>query len=400
MTLYSPQDEETLFAHRQARSWRSSGLISGAQFAAMEGELVSGLRSTHLIFRILFFVFTFLGAGAAVGLCAWLFRDASEIIVAFLLVLCGAVCYGAAEGLVQKKNLYRHGIEEALALCAVGFCCAGGAWLLSEAGMGHTGISRFAALSASAGAFWIYLRFGYLWAAGLAAFALCWLPFTFSLSFVTERCILAALLTCLWGAAFLGGRQSAFDVLRDRNATLQTALLAALYLTVNLHLLGLIDLLVEEAGIRHASPSVYPPWFYWTSYAITWAMSVAVFLYGMKSRKRLIRIAGAGMIAATLATNKSYLEISRYSWDPAILGLALVAVFFFLSRWLDAGPDRKRFGYTAQDILKTPEEGIRLTDVASALVPGAIEAVRPEAPAGPDYFKGGASGGGGAGREY
>ena len=48
----------------------------------------------------------------------------------------------------------------------------------------------------------------------------------------------------------------------------------------------------------------------------------------------------------------------------------------------------------------TGEEGIRLADVASALVPGAIEAARPETPAGPDYFEGGASGGGGTERKF
>ena len=399
MNLYSPRDEETLFTHRQARSWRQSGLISEAQFAAMEGELSSGLRTTHLIFRILFFVFTLLGAMAAVGLAAWLLRDASETIVAFLLVVCGAACYGGAQTLVQIKKLYRHGIEEALALCAVGFCTAGIAWLLEEAGMGDNGISRFVALSVSAGAFWIYLRLGYLWAAGLAAFALCTLPFTFSWSPEAQRTILAAMLAGIFLASLFAS-QTAHDYLKDRLATMQACLLAALYLTVNLHLLGLIDSLSYGSGIRQIAPSVYAPWFYWMSYAITWAVSGAVFLYGIKSRKRVIRMAGAVMIVATLATNKSYLGLARYSWDPAILGLALVAVFFFLSRWLDAGPGRKRFGYTAQDIMKTPEEGIHATDIASALMPGAIEAARPETPAGPDYFEGGASGGGGAERKF
>ncbi len=399
MNLYSPRDEETLFTHRQARSWRSAGLITAQQFAAMESELAGGLRTTHLIFRILFFVFTVLGAVAAVGLVAWLLRDTSETLIAVLLVLCGAACYKAAEELVQKKKLYRHGIEEALALCAVGFCSAGGVWPLEEAGMGHAGISRFVALSVSAGAFWIYLRLGCLWAAGLAAFALCTLPFTFSWSPEAQRAILAAMLAGLFLASLFAS-QAAHDYLKDRLAAMQACLLAALYLSVNLHLLGLIDSLSYGSGIRQIAPSVYAPWFYWTSYAITWAVSGAVFLYGIKSRKRLIRIAGAVMIVATLATNKSYLGLARYSWDPAILGLALVAVFFFLSRWLDAGPGRKRFGYTAQDIMKTQEEGIRLADVASALVPGAIEAARPEAPAGPDYFEGGASGGGGTERKF
>ena len=103
------------------------------------------------------------------------------------------------------------------------------------------------------------------------------------------------------------------------------------------------------------------------------------------------------MACVTLATNKSYLGMTRYAWDPAILGTVLVFLSIIINRWLKTGRNKTRNGFTAENILKPESHGIGLSDVAAALAPMAtnIEVQQQD-----KFFDGGSSGGGGASRNY
>jgi len=101
----------------------------------------------------------------------------------------------------------------------------------------------------------------------------------------------------------------------------------------------------------------------------------------------------------TLATNKSYLGLTRYAWDPAIMGIMLIGISIFISRWLKRGPDENRYGFTQRDILKPEDHGISLAEVAAALTPVAIDAHQPPQQQ-ENYFDDGTSGGGGASRGF
>ena len=89
--------------------------------------------------------------------------------------------------------------------------------------------------------------------------------------------------------------------------------------------------------------------------------------------------------------------MTRYAWDPAILGIVLVILSIIINRWLNTGVNKARNGFTAENILKPESHGIGLTDIAAALTPMAtnIEVQQQD-----KFFDGGTSGGGGASREY
>ena len=94
---------------------------------------------------------------------------------------------------------------------------------------------------------------------------------------------------------------------------------------------------------------------------------------------------------------KSYLGWPRHPWDPMLLGLLLAGVALVVRRWLAAGPNGERGGFTPVRVLAKDADAIRLVGIASAGIHQPAVA-----PAAPDAggFGGGRSGGGGSGADY
>jgi len=82
LSLYSPKQEEDIYIRRQAQTWHRSDLISEGQLQAVRNESDPHLNQTNLFFRILFFIFTLLCAGAVAGLFVWLMERAGDKILA------------------------------------------------------------------------------------------------------------------------------------------------------------------------------------------------------------------------------------------------------------------------------------------------------------------------------
>ena len=77
------------------------------------------LRRTNPFLRAVLFLFTVLIVAASVALFVVTFHvDDNGPIVLTCLVSSG-ICYALAEYLVRRFRLYRFGVEEALAVCAV-----------------------------------------------------------------------------------------------------------------------------------------------------------------------------------------------------------------------------------------------------------------------------------------
>jgi hypothetical protein len=104
----------------------------------------------------------------------------------------------------------------------------------------------------------------------------------------------------------------------------------------------------------------------------------------------------------TLVTNKSYLGWPRYTWDPIVFGMVLIAMAVALRRWLSRGPGGERHGFTSSRLLDKDHEVLSVIRTASAFAqPGIARRVAPSPaePAAPD-FGGGRSGGGGGGDSF
>jgi hypothetical protein len=398
-SLYSSSQEEYIDIRLQARTWLRSGLISEDQMQAFFGETDPGLHQTNLFFRVLFFIFTLLCAGAVAGLFVWLMERAGDKLLAMVVLFFGIFYFILAEHLVKIRRLYRYGIEEALLMAGmVCFVVSFLVWIDNHH-LNHRTISVAVCLLFSVISFLIYMRFGYLYAALISLTTVCIIPFQLSLTPVAERVILLCILCSIFIFSLIADKGENENFRKERYTKIQTCLMVAIYLTVNLQILGLTGLLFGATGNIRFHPKNYPLYLYWTSYVLTFMIPAAGILWGIKSRKRLVLNAGLVMACTTLATNKSYLGMTRYAWDPAILGIVLVVLSIMVHRWLDSGPEQKRQGFTAVNLLKPEDLGISFGDAAAAVTAGAIADQQPGVKR-DSFFEDGKSGGGGASRHF
>jgi hypothetical protein len=399
ISLYTAEQEERLFIRREARAWARSGLITDEQLGGIDARTDPGLNRTNVFFRILFFLFTSSCVQAVIGFYAFVVRIRGEIAIACSALAFGIAISYLAETLVRRKSLYRYGIEEALALSGMALACAGIVIFIVQFDLELRPLITTAAMLASAGAFWLYLRFGFLYAAVISVACACVVPFQLSLPPAGERTIVAMVLAIIFLTSIRAEGSETRDFRKERSALLQACLLAGIYLAVNLRL--------PELGRAHFGDPApftephagFPPLFYWATYGLTFLVPALGLYLGLKGRKRIV--INISLIAAllTLATNKDYLGFRHYAWDPAVLGVVMVVAAIVIMRWLANGSREARNGYTAKNLLKPEDHGINPADLGAALLPGAIQANLP--PSSPEKpFAGGQSGGGGASSGY
>jgi hypothetical protein len=133
--------------------------------------------------------------------------------------------------------------------------------------------------------------------------------------------------------------------------------------------------------------------FYWFTYAMIWALPLAGLSLAIRGRDRALLAVSIAMMLVTLLTNKAYLGWPRHEWDPMVLGAFLMAAAIIVRRWLSAGANGQRAGFTSSRILSRQTGALTLVETAAV-------AFRPDAGSFPksEGFEGGGgrSGGGGA----
>jgi hypothetical protein len=399
--LYSASSEETLRAREFLTDWAGEGFLTKAQYQRMEQETVSELRTTNVFLRLVLFLFTLISVGAAAALffVVFLSRPSEQTAGVFFLIF-AAVCYAAAEVAVSQARVYRYGIEEALAVCSVGFLCAGmQAALFSGSPHSKPDASQF--LVPAAGAvfsLWIWRRFG-LWYAFLAAMIfVVFLPGDWNLSHSAQHLIVAvSYATGLVGVAAARSRHR-FNYLEDAYSLVEALLWLGIYLAINLQLSSLNLPAQWWGGTRAASEFARP--FYWTTWVLIWCLPPVVLARGVRQKDRFVIVVGAIVAILTLVSNKPYLGWQQHSWDPMLLGILLTGVAFFTRRWLARGPGGIRHGFTAGRLSGKDKQWMNVgSPVFGLLSPHSITP-GPQT-SGPDVrFGGGQTGGGGAGGDF
>jgi hypothetical protein len=310
--------------------------------------------------------------------------------------------YFLAEHFVKKHSFYRHGIEEALSLVAMVLFCYGCLSLFNcwkGYRFDYQLINIIICTLFAITAYWIHLRFGFLYALLISIVALGAIPFQFSLSETAERGLLFLFLCVIICISLIKDKSEIYDFQKEKNTIVQACLLTGIYLTVNLRLPELITVHLDKSIMPLKPYAGVAPYIYWGSYILTFLIPIAGICWGFKSRKRFI--INISLVAAflTLSTNKDYLGLKHNAWDPAIMGIMLILISVFVTRWLSKGLNKRKYGLTAENILKRESHGINLVDIGAALTPGFIASQQP-APPTDKFFEGGKSGGGGASVNY
>jgi hypothetical protein len=410
MRAYSASSEEALRSRNLLKDWFGESLLTEAQYQRMQQETVCDLRRTNIFLRLVLFLFTLIIVAAAVALFLVVFLSRpSEQATGILLLIFAAFSYAAAEFAVSRARLYRYGIEEALAVCSVGFLCVGMQLALFE-GRGYSATPHemeflVPALGAIA-SLWIWHRFGFPYAPLAAMIFVIWLPFHWTASLSARHVIVAAFYAAgLITVAPLRPRYR-FTFLNNEYSFVEALLWLGIYLAINLQLSS-IDLLGQWSrglGIASGSTTEFSTPFYWTTWVLTWCLPPVVLARGLRSKDRFVIAAGAIAAILTFVTNKPYLGWQRHTWDPMLLGALLIGVALFIRRWLAHGTDGIRRGFTARRLSGKDKQWMSAGTTALGLVsphltpPITTPSPQPDSP--DVQFGGGDSGGGGASSDF
>ncbi len=341
--------------------------------------------------RIGLALFTFVVVGASVGLAFLLLDLRDETPVAIALGTLGVLSLAAADALIARFRLYRHGIEEALSVS--------GAVLLGVAavvlGFGIAGTQNADAcivaglVVSSLTSLAIYLRYGFQYA-GVGAMVLAGvapLPIG-SLSSSWKHLLAASISGMALAVANVMRRRVSEERFKDDAEVFRAAALICVYLSLNAYAIGWLWMLFG---------STLEPWFLRSTYPVTWVLPVLGLQAGVRVRDRRLIDVSLALAIVTLVTNKSYLGLARQPWDAMVLGALLVGAAIGVRRWLTSGLSGTRAGYTAVRLLESEGRAIHVAGMASATMhPGPIGESSPTH----TEFSGGRSGGAGGGGDF
>jgi hypothetical protein len=395
---YSADSEEAQRARDLLKDWAGEKLLTGAQYQTMEQETVCELRRTNIFLRLVLFLFTMIIVGAAVGLFVAIFRLQLEGQAGIFLLVFAAISYVAAELAVSEARLYRFGIEEALAVCSVGFLCAGMQAALFS-GKPYSAKPEIVVPAAGAiASLWIWHRFGLPYASAAAMIFVVWLPSYWTSSHSAQHTIVAAIYVVGLFIVIAVRSRYRFTYLDDQYSIAEALLWLGIYLAINLQLSS-VNLLGQWWGGPLAGTEFSRP-FYWATWVLIWCLPPLVLARGLRLKDRFVIAVGALVAILTLITNKPYLGWQRQTWDPMLLGALLIGVALFIRRWLADGPGEIRRGFTAQRLSGKDKGWMSVGATALGLVSPNIATASPQ-PSNPDvHFGGGDSGGAGATSDF
>jgi hypothetical protein len=402
MRLYNASSEETLRARKLLKDWAGEGYLTKEQYQHLERETISELRTTNIFLRLVLFLFTLIiVAGAAALFLEGFFSRPSEQTSGIFLLIFAAVSYAAAEVAVSQARLHRYGIEEALAVCSVGFLGVGMQLALFSGRPYSPNPDAAQSLVPAAGALfslWIWRRFG-LWYAFLAAmiFAV-FIPGDWTSSHWARHMIVVAFYaTGLICVAAVRPRHR-FDYLDDDYSLAEAFLWLGIYLAINLQLSSLNVRAQWWVGTQAAAE--FPRPFYWTTWVLIWCLPPVILVRGVRQKDRFVIAVGTIAAILTFVCNKPYLGWQRHTWDPILLGVLLTGVALYVRRWLARGPGGIRHGFTAARLSGRDKRWMSIGSAGLGLV--SPQSITPSTQTrSPGFrFGGGASGGGGAGGDY
>ncbi|MEP7116400.1 MAG: hypothetical protein ABI880_02390 [Acidobacteriota bacterium] len=385
MTAYDPAAERAVRVGRLVDEWTRSGLLTGVQRDAIVPSLAVPLRRTNRFLRVTLLVITAVILQAALGLFVVLLGSA---LTAFSV---GVVCVGAAvvfgwfaAWLARRYAFYRFGVEEANAVAAIVLATVGAALMTSS---GDDGMVVAGVTAGGVAALAAYRWFGFLYAAVAAIACAAALPFPL-LDFTAASRLVALLVLA---AAAFGLRRAraalADEFPGDTYAVLEALTWLGAYALANLQISGAL------------TSSAPPSWLYWSSYAATWILPALALWTAACGRDRWLLRAALAMALASIASNQGYLGSPRHEWDPVVFGLLLIGGTLAVRRWLAAGVDGARSGYTAVRILASDAAALDGLAMVSALQTQSMTSPATP-PAAPGIGDGGRSGGAGGGAAF
>jgi len=232
----------------------------------------------------------------------------------------------------------------------------------------------------------LFVHFGYVYAAVMAMVAATALPFQFGDSEVVQRMLGVVALVAIAAAVRIARAGHGDEYPGDALTVIEAAAWLGIYLLVNL---------VVSSGISTLDRAST---FHWLTYAGIWILPAIGLWMALRGRERPLLLVSLVMALGTLLSNKEYLGSPRHEWDPLLFGVLLMGIATAVRRWLAAGENGMRHGYTSSRLVASDQSllgGLAMVSAAHVNVPVASA---PESY--PEVGGGGRSGGAGAGGSF
>lgn len=378
---------------RAAAGWLRTDAVTAEARREIDALYADDRVRTGDWFRLLFFVFTVIGAQGVFGILALTLGAFSlgEAAWAAILLVLAAVLAAATEALLGRFRLRRFGVEEATGWLAL--AAAGGAVALAVGELGIAGVLpgvRFVTTAIALPLAVLAALAAHRWGLPLAGAGAAAALFVALAPLPAGRWLwIAAALPLAWGLERTAESPRVAPAHRARAREGWWIALLALYVAVHVE------------SVRHGWLAL--PWQAGRSagvaaLALAWtamvALSVFLLASGILTRRRPRLDAGLLAAVATAATAVDAADL-RPLWAALTAGgLLLVAAALLLGRLFRRAPGRTLGGWTSEPLFDDADRAaaLELAGAAAALSPPARDV-----PAEPGFEgRGGEFGGGGA----
>jgi hypothetical protein len=330
-----------------AGDWQRAGVIDGATRLAIEATVPDDRGRVGPVFRVLLFIFTVIAVNAGFGFLSLFFTMKDSGVFAGFALVTGVILALATDFQIVHLRRSEGGTEAATSLLAIAYLMGAAAWWVFETMKldfrdGLPALCLAGAVLAAIAAW----RWGYPLYAGAAAaavlIALARWPFG-RLLWIALPLAAAPLLLRLGASPRLPPSH------RSSWTLVLGVALAGLYVAV--HLGSWEAQLVEEIG-RDGVPPPRSDVLWWLSVAATALVPVILLALGIRGRRYVLLILGAGTAVASLVTLRWYVPLAPLWVVVTVSGALLVGLVLGLRRWLDAGPNQERGGFTAEPLFQ------------------------------------------------
>jgi uncharacterized membrane protein YgcG len=372
---------------RQAAvGWQRAGVIDEATQAKIGAAYPDDRSRLGPAFRILVFGFTVVALTSFFGLFGFAIAAAGEGAAAAVVLLFGLALVAATELQIGPLRRTQGGTESATAFLGLCYLIGGLVWLMARARVGGDalvsgGLTVGTLVLASAAHRWGYVACST--GATIGVFLLLARNPLGRVSWVIVGAVTAPLLVAAADSVRLPPTH------RRSCSAMAVASLVFLYLAVHV---GSWDRGIVEGMAGHWDRLSRPAGSARPFFVIATALvPVATLVWGIAARRRLlINLAFVGVLAS-IVTLRVYVHLAPL-WVALLAGGAVaIGLAIALRRYLDSGPKRERFGFTAEPLFGDPEARGAL-EVAAGVVsfsPGARPPERPGFEGGGGHFGGG-----------
>ncbi len=391
MTPELEREDRAESVRKAAAAWRRAGLVGDAVVAAVKARHPDDRSRVGPAFRVLLFLFTLVAVGGAFGFFLALtgIDYGQDVAMSAVCLLGGVAMIAATEVQIGRLRRRQGGTEAATSWLAISFLLAAAMVGFDSIDNGWAPLSLLAAALLALAAW----RWGYPLYAGAAAVALlvasARLP-TARLLWIVVPLIAAPVLLRL-------GRSPRLPPAHRASVTLAASVaLAGLYAAV--HLGSWEAHLIENLGGRQPDAGwVDSELLWWGSVAATALVPVLLLAAGIRGRRYPLLLLGLGTAVASLVTLRYYVHLAPLWVVLTVSGALLLGAVLLLRRWLAAGPDGERHGFTAAPLF-TDLDRQRILEAAAAAAVFAPDARSISSGPSEPAFKGGGGefGGGGA----